>query len=189
MARRKRHRRKRNPGMIPAALANPRRRRRHRNEPGRRHRRRRNNPGMGRGIAGQVMQGAVDGAGVVVGKAFSRAIPALVGLNLTGVAGVAIQAAATVVGGFVGSKLNRNFGRMMVAGGLAGIIEGYVKALNIPVLSPALGDEYDAALQHGLSAYTLPGSDENLGLYPGFSGTGDEAYEREVQDSIGMSAG
>lgn len=179
MARKRKHRRK-NPGMV-VVPNSPRRRggRRHRNDPARRHRRRRHNPA--RGIVGQVTQGAMDALGVVTGKVFSRAVPALVGLNLTGFAGVAIQAASAVVGGFVGSKIKPGFGRMVLAGGLAGIIEGYAKALNIPVISPALGDEYDAAMQHGMAAYTLPGAEEPLGLYPGFSG--DEAYDRDIASS------
>lgn len=180
-----RKRRRRNPGMTNAALTalNPRRRRRrYRNAPGRRRRRR--NPafgfGGGRGVVAQLMQGGQDALGIVVGKAASRAIPALVNLTQTGPAGVAIQAASAIAAGWIGSMVNRNFGRMALAGGLAGIVEGFVKVANIPILSASLGDEYDAVM----GAYVTEGEagDERFGLYAGMS----EAVEEDATDSVGL---
>ncbi len=196
MARKRKHNRKRrrrgNPGLTPAALTamNPRRRRRRsRNEPGRRRRRRRNPFGMGgaRGIVAQLTQGAVDALGVVTGKAASRAIPALIGLNQTGPAGVAIQAASAIAAGWLGSLVNRNFGRMALAGGLSGIVEGFVKVANIPILSASLGDEYDAVM----GTYVTDGGavDERFGLYAGMSGDADSMEGEDVTDSVGLLPG
>lgn len=192
--RRKRHhnrrrRRHRNAGLVAPFAGNPRRRRR-RNQNPRHHRRRRRNPGMSltpRGLFGQITQGAVDGLETVAGKAGARAIPALVGLHQTGVAGVAIQATAAVLLGFFGGKVNRNLGKMLLAGGLGGIIEGYVKDANIPVLSPALGDEYHPELGAYTSAGDLTAGStalDTMGLYHGMSG--DDDTGQDTADSVGF---
>jgi hypothetical protein len=198
MARKRKHRRgrkrRRNPGLTPAvaAFANPRRRRR-RGNPFRAHRRRRrSNPfgGLTRGLGAQLMQGATDAVGIVAGKAASRALPQLVGLSQTGIVGVAIQAGAAVAAGFLGGKVNRNFGRMVLAGGLAGILEGYIKVANIPVISASLGDEYDAVM--GLYVQPTPvdggGGGGSLGLYrgedDGYGGGGED-----VSESVGFLPG
>lgn len=185
---RKRKRRRNNAG-------NPPRRRRHRGRrrsnpglvlnPRRRGRRRRSNPfgGGGRGIVGQVTQGAVDAVGIVTGKVASRALPALLNLSMTGIAGVAIQAASAVAAGWAGSKVNRNFGRMMLAGGLAGILEGYAKVANIPVISPALGDEYDAVM----GAYLQSDTDGSIGRYLPAGGGMGGMEEQDMADSVGLS--
>lgn len=190
MARKRRRgkRRRRNPGLTPAAFMNPRKRRRRRNiYANRGRRRRRRNPalfgGGGRGIMAQLTQGAVDALGVVTGKAASRAIPALVGLNQTGPMGVAIQAGAAIAAGWLGNMVNRNFGRMALAGGLSGIVEGFIKVANIPVISAALGDEYDAVM----GAYVTSGAaDEALGLY---AGGGEEVAGEDIMDSVGLLPG
>lgn len=192
MARKRKHKkRRRNPGLTPAAFMNPRRgrgRRRRHNNPRRGRRRRRNPFGSSpRGIVGMITQGGVDALGIVTGKVASRAIPALVGINQTGIAGVAIQAASAVAAGFLGSKVNRNFGRMVLAGGLAGILEGYAKVANIPVISPALGDEYDAVM----GTYVTDGGTadvERFGLYAGMGDatTGDG---EDITDSVGILPG
>jgi hypothetical protein len=133
----------------------------------------------------------MDAVGIVTGKVASRAIPALLNLGMTGIMGVAIQAASAVAAGWAASKVNRNFGRMVTAGGFAGILEGYAKLANIPVISPALGDEYDAVM----GAY-LPGVDtgEGVGRYlpagGGLAGdsTGSGGGE-DVSDSVNMLPG
>lgn len=192
MARKRKKRRRRNPGLTPAAFLNPRRRggKRRRHNPRRGSRRRRRNPfgSSPRGIVGMVTQGSVDALGIVTGKIASRAIPALVGINQTGITGVAIQAASAVAAGFLGSKLNRNFGRMVLAGGLAGILEGYAKAANIPVISPALGDEYDAVM----GTYVTDGGAgdvERFGLYAGMSGDATGGDGEDISDSVGILPG
>jgi len=178
-ARRRSHsRRRRNPGVFP--LMNR----------GRRGRRRRRNPfgGGGRGLLGQATQAGMDAVGIVTGKVASRAIPALLNLGMTGIMGVAIQAASAVAAGWAASKVNRNFGRMVTAGGFAGILEGYAKLANIPVISPALGDEYDAVM----GSY-LPGVDnDGMGRYlpaggglAGDAGAGGE----DITDSVNMLPG
>lgn len=191
MARKRKHKkRRRNPGLTPAAFLNPRRRRRKSNAGRRGGRRRRRNPfggGSPRGLMGMVTQGGVDALGIVAGKVASRAIPALIGINQTGIAGVAIQAASAIAAGFLGSKVNRNFGRMALAGGLAGIVEGYLKVANIPVVSPALGDEYDAVM----GTYVTDGGalEERFGLYAGMSGDATGGEGEDMTDSVGILPG
>lgn len=173
-ARRRSYRRRRNnPGFT---VMNPRRRRRRRNPFGVR---------GGRGFVGTLTNGAMDALGIVTGKAVSRALPALVGLSQTGFAGVAIQAVASIAAGFVGNMVSPRVGRLMVAGGLAGIVEGYIKAANIPIISPALGDEYDA-MGAWAGSEELAAAAGRLGLYPGSEGFGEEEGE---QEAVGMLPG
>lgn len=171
------HRRRRNPGVFP--IMNPRKRGRRRRNPG-------GFGGVRRGIVGTVMQAGGDAVGIVAGKVASRAVPALLNLSFTGIAGVAIQAASAVAAGWLGSKVNRNFGRMVVAGGIAGILEGYAKLANIPVISPALGDEYDAVM----GAY-LPGADAGqMGRYlPAGGGLAGDGTGEDITDSVGLLPG
>ena len=157
--------------------ANPKRRRhagmfvKRAKNPGKRHRRRRGlfrrNPGGGlvKGLMSTGMQGVKDAAGVVVGKAATRAVAGLIpfGAN-TGIVGTLKQVLVAVGVGYGANKvLGREFARMVVAGGIAAPLETLVKSMGIPILSPALsaGDEAYAALG-GHGAYPLAG----VGMYP-----------------------
>lgn len=142
---------------------------------GRQLRYRRTNPPL-RGIVGQLQQGAIDAGWIVAGKATSRIIAGFVPAVGGGQAvQIAIQAAAALAAGYVGRYISTNASRMMLAGGLSGVIESFVKQLNIPYVSAALGDglyepnplAVGAYPQQGVSAYPqlLSGSDEDEDYY------------------------
>lgn len=191
MARKRKHRRgstrcrRRNPGLV---IPNPRRRRRsrgHRANP-RRHRRRRNPFGSAKGMVGSVMQGFGDALAIVGGKVASRAIPALVGLQQTGIAGVAIQAGSAIAASWAANKVKPGLGRLVLAGGLAGILEGYIKGANIPVVSAALGDYYDASYGMWLPAPSAPAQ---LGGVDGMGAWNDGGAGEDISDSVGILPG
>lgn len=128
----------------------------------------RRNPPIGRGIIGKVMQGVTDAALGVVGKAASRAVPSLIGLPQGGAVGIATQAAVGIAAGMVADKVRPGTGRAVLQGALMGPIESLVKGLNIPVISSALGDDYEG--------YTLAGYDDpGIAGYVGAGGMGDGA--------------
>lgn len=124
----------------------------------------RRNPPIGRGIIGKVMQGVTDAALGVVGKAASRAVPSLIGLPQGGAVGIATQAAVGIAAGMVADKVKPGAGRAVLQGALMGPIESLVKGLNIPVISTALGDDYEG---YALAGY----EDSGVAGYVG-AGTG-----------------
>lgn len=132
----------------------------------------------------QLTTAGMGAVGIVAGKVASRALPSLVGLNQVGFAGVAIQAVSAFAAGWAAGKfINPEFGKMVLAGGLAGIIEGYIKAANIPVVSATLGDEFSP-----VGMYELPTMDNAaLGLYSGMSDGSGEG--EDITDSVGLVAG
>jgi hypothetical protein len=88
----------------------------------------------------------VQGAfGVVLGKALARAIPQALKLDTGGTAGLAVQALGAVAAAEIVRRTGflRGMTNYVLAGGLAAPIESFVKQLNIPLISPALG-EYGA---------------------------------------------
>lgn len=120
----------------------------------RRHGRRsfRRNPGGGfRGIIGTIMDGVKGGLGVVAGKAISRAVPALVGIQPTGYLGLGVQALVGV-GAYMAADrfVGREPARTVLYGAFGGVIESIVRGWNVPVLSPALGDETEL---HAIAGY------------------------------------
>lgn len=122
--------------------------------------RRTNPPGGLKGIFGQLQQGAIDATYIVAGKAASRIIAGFIPIGAGGVAvNLAVQAAAAVGAGWVGSQfLGRDAARLMLAGGLSGVIETFVKSLNIPFISPALGDDFYTPGPLAVGAYPqVPG--------------------------------
>lgn len=128
--------------------------------PARRHARRRSyrhNPGA-TGLLPMLMQGVMDAGQIVLGKAAVRALPALLKLPSEGAIGIGIQAATAVGLGFAAEKVKRGAGRMVTAGALAAPIESFVKSLNVPILSTALGDyEFGEVDQLGEVVGTLGG--------------------------------
>ena len=109
-------------------------------------------------ITRTLMDGAMDSALVLTGKAATRAIPLMVNLPKEGNLGLAIQGATAVVV----SMLAQNFlrpqqARMILAGGLTAPLETLIVSYNIPFLSPALQPvESDAQLSAYLGGYVSP---------------------------------
>lgn len=105
-----------------------------------------------------LMDGAMDSALVLTGKAATRAIPLMINLPKEGNLGLAIQGATAVVV----SMLAQNFlrpqqARMILAGGLTAPLETLIVSYNIPFLAPALQPvEGDAQLSAYLGGYVSP---------------------------------
>lgn len=134
---------------------------------GRQLRYRRTNPPRLRGIVGQLQQGAIDAGFIVAGKAASRIIAGFVPVVGGGQAvQIAVQAAAALAAGYVGRYISPNASRMMLAGGLAGVVESFVKGLNIPYVSAALGDDYYTPGPLAVGGYP---QQNQVGAYPGIS--------------------
>lgn len=127
---------------------------------------------------GQLQQGAIDAGFIVAGKAASRIIAGFIPVGAGGMAiNLAVQAAAALGAGYVGRFISPNASRMMLAGGLAGVVETFVKGLNIPFISPALGDDYYTPGALAVGAYP-----QQISAYPGVSAypqlmAGDEEDE------------
>jgi hypothetical protein len=118
------------------------------------------------------MTGLVDAAEVLAGEAATNVIAGYIPVT-----GAALQAAAkvgaAVIVAYVGKKfVGANFAKMALAGGLAAVIRGPVKAANIPIVSAALGD----ADYYAVGAYpqgALPG----VGAYPqAYAGDDEDAF-------------
>lgn len=118
---------------VRAHLSNPRRRR---------YRRRRNPGlgrfSVG-GVVGRIKSGAVDGVWVVGGKAVTNIIPSLIGLAPTGALGLAVKALSAVVAGYLFGMVSSNAGKLATASGFASIYEPFLKGL--PLIGPALADD------------------------------------------------
>lgn len=151
-------------------------RRRHRSNPAvnvrhrrRTHRRYRRNPGMKLGFGyfsvKTLMNGAIDGAEVVVGKSLVRTVPGMIGLPTSDNTGLLIQAISAVLVGWAGHTLvSPNAGKMFLAGGLAAPMETLIKSLNIPFISAGLGEDIVEVgvgtypqISTGMGAYVQPG--------------------------------
>lgn len=120
------------------------------------------------------MEGARGAVGVIVGKAAARAIPQQLGLPTTGSMGLATMLGAALGLGFLADKFARRDAPFIVAGALTAPIEGLVRDLNIPVLSPALAS-YPAI---------MPGQENLLGTGPVVGGNGRSglaAYARAYE--------
>jgi hypothetical protein len=131
---------------------------------------------MGRGLVNQLIGGVQDAGFIVGGKVASRIIAGFIPVTAGGMAvNLAVQAAAALAAGYAGKFISPNASRMMLAGGLTGVIETFVKSLNIPMVSSALAGSDDlAAYPTALSAYPgvaaypqalLSGSDEDEMIY------------------------
>src|SRR5437867_4011206 len=157
MARRKSHGRKRRRNSPRRhrrrAVASVRRRR----NPSRRHggfraraRGRRRNPprllgrlGGGRGIVGHVVSGFVDAGWLLAGEAGTNVVAGFIPLDKSGPMGAVVKVASAVAVAWLAKRISPNAAKMALAGGLASVIRGPVKAANIPLISSNLGDLYD----------------------------------------------
>ena len=105
-----------------------------------------------------LMDGAMDSALVLTGKAATRMIPLMANLPKEGNIGLAVQGLTAVVV----SMLAQNFlrpaqARMILAGGLTAPLETLIVSFNIPFLAPALQPvEGDAQLSAYLGGYVTP---------------------------------
>lgn len=128
-----------------------------------------------RGIMNFVLAGAIDATEVVLGKAGVRIVAGYLPASIpqTGAVGLAIQVALATGLGFGAHKfVSPNAGKMVLAGGLSGVIESFIKSLNIPILSPALGDatSYYAVGAYPSSVGAYPALPSGMSAYPGISG-------------------
>ncbi|MGH8906857.1 MAG: hypothetical protein ACRD0K_10160 [Egibacteraceae bacterium] len=146
---------------------------RYRNRPRGRRRHRRNPAlfkGGTRGIVSQLTRGVVNGTWVLVGEAATNALPSLVGMNQAGVMGMAVKAVAATVAGMLAKQfVGANAADYVTAGGFAALVRPTIKALNIPVLSGALGDTFP---EYFMGAYAR---EEQIGAYAQESGELDAA--------------
>jgi hypothetical protein len=109
-----------------------------------------------------LMNGAIDGAEVVVGKSLVRTLPGMVGLPTSDNTGLLLQAISAVLVGWAGHTLvSQNAGKMFLAGGLSAPMETLIKSLNIPFISAGLGE--DVVEIDGVSEYPQL---TNMGAYP-----------------------
>ncbi len=117
----------------------------------------------------RVQQGAVDGIWIVGGKAVTNALPSLIGLAPTGALGLGVKALAAVAAGYVFGMISPNAGKLATASGFASIYEPFIVGLNLPLISPALADDYGyAAYPEDLSSYPSEGvgDEDDLAAYP-----------------------
>ena len=119
-----------------------------------------------------LMNGAIDGAEVVVGKSLVRTIPPMIGLPTGDATGLLIQAISAVLVGWAGHTLvSPNAGKMFLAGGLSAPMESLIKQLNIPFISAGLGE--DTVEIEGMGGYPQI---TNMGAYPQY---GENAFEQQ----------
>lgn len=153
-----------------------------------RRRRYRRNPPAFRGIVGQLAGAGIDAVQLVVAKGVTRAVPQMLNLPQTGAMGMAVQAGVGLAGAMVVERIKRGAGRLFLTGALMGLAESGIKRLNIPILSPALGDpaDYYMGVADGMAAYP----EQALSGYPQYVGPqamlgqGDEqlsGYEYQQQ--------
>jgi hypothetical protein len=89
-----------------------------------------------------VQQGAIDAAGVVVGKAATRIVANFVPVPKdTMMMNFVVQAGSAIVVGMAARMVvSRDMARMIIAGGFAAPVESFAKG--IPFIGPMLGDDY-----------------------------------------------
>ena len=104
-----------------------------------------------------MQQGAIDAAGVVVGKAATRIVANFVPVpKNTMMMNFVVQAGSAIVVGMAARMVvSRDMARMIIAGGFAAPVESFAKG--IPFIGPMLGDDY---LQ--LGEYAMGDSDPFL---------------------------
>ncbi len=154
----------------------PKRRRSHRRKSVSHRRKYRGNPRVSltpTGIVNASLNGVVDAAEIVVGKAVARTIPPLIGVPTAGLMGMLVQVLTAVVVGWAGNRfVSPNAGKMMLAGALVSPIEDLIKGAGIPYLSTALGEGVVELPPDHYSAYP------QLSAYPESTQMGD--YETEA---------
>lgn len=112
-------------------------------------------------IVGRVIQAGQDAALIVGGKAASSFVARMIPIGETPPMRLAANViAAAAVGMAAGFLLSADMSRLVMAGALVAPIESFIRSANIPVLSPALGDDV-------LMGYYGPGSSMmGVGAYP-----------------------
>ncbi len=125
-----------------------------------------------RNITRTLMDGAMDAAMVLTGKAATRAIPLMANLPKEGNIGLAVQGATAVVVSMLAQQFLRpQQARMILAGGLTAPLETLIVSFNVPFLGPALQPvESDAQLSAYLGGYVTPAAPaptngQNMGGY------------------------
>jgi hypothetical protein len=142
--------------------------------------RRRNPPrllgrlGGGRGIVGTVVGGFVDAGWLLAGEAGTNVVSGFIPLDKTGPMGLVVKVASAVAVSWLAKRISPNASKMALAGGLASVIRGPVKAANIPLISSNLGDLYDES-GYAVGAGAYPMLPAGVGSYP--QGIGDDADE------------
>jgi hypothetical protein len=128
----------------------------------------------GRGLVGKITGGLVDAGWVLGGEAGTNIIAGFIPATLLTSAPLQALAkvAAAVAVSWAAKKVSPNASKMALAGGLAAVIRGPVKAANLPLVSAALGDFYHPGY-YAVSSYPqLP-----MASYPQTVGDADqEAY-------------
>lgn len=132
-------------------------------------------------IIGEVQQGAIDAAGVVVGKAATRIVANFVPIPKEGMMmNFVVQAGSAIAVGMVARMVvSRDMARMIIAGGFAAPVESFARG--IPFIGPMLGDDY---LE--LGEYAIGDADPFLPIGDADPflpiGEGEEAYDDPYAD-------
>lgn len=114
---------------------------------------RRNPPA--RDFVGLLMDGTVEAAEILVGKAGVRIVPALLNLPRTGNTGLAVQAGVALLDGYLAHMVfGPRVGAAILAGGLTAPLEDLAVKLNLPYVSAALAQPAGSAgTTSGLAMY------------------------------------
>ena len=129
------------------------------------------------GFGTVLMNGVIDTSQVVLGKVAAKTLPPMIGIPSGGPMGLLIQAAVALSIGFLGTTMiSKNAGKMMLAGALASPVEDMIKQMNIPFISPALG-ENDAVLIEDVGSYP-----NRLSSYP--QSMGEEYAVGEEEEEV-----
>lgn len=118
------------------------------------------------GLMKSAMNGVVDGAYGVAGKAATRAVAGMLGMN-EGIVGYLVQAGLGVVGGALVHGFSKEGARAFVQGAMMGPIESVVASANIPVISAQLSGYNNFILPTAYNAGLLsPGPAVGMQGYP-----------------------
>lgn len=128
--------------------------------PARRRRRRNNPPKLSfRNVTKDLMQGSIDAALILVGKATTRMVPAMIpNVPRQGNMGLAMQALTAVGVALLAQQfLKPAQAKMILAGGLTAPVETLVVSLDVPFLADALAPvTADQQLSAYMGAYVQP---------------------------------
>jgi len=115
-----------------------------------------------KGILGEVQQGAIDAAGVVVGKAATRIVANFIPVPKdTALMNFVVQAGSAIgVGMLARMVVSRDMARMVIAGGFAAPIESFAKG--IPFIGPMLGDDYLELGEYAMGEHAMGDADPFL---------------------------
>lgn len=124
-------------------------------------------------------EGIIGGAGVVLGKGISRAVPTLIGQSRTGVLGIVISGLAGIFLSPIVKKIGgSDLGTGFLYGAFAAPIESFVVGMNIPILSPSLSSYADELAAIPYQPGALRGQPDGMGfttLNPGFEDLEEQA--------------